>query len=511
MYIVETIAIEKGLPLEIISYYSKEVFGIGDLIYITIKNRTDIKAIIINVSDLRNSKANIKNNDYETKKLAKNIIKPNFIDSELIQTIIDVAIEYILPIPTLLSMIFDINYLRKIINGDNIEFDARLYIQQKLALMQPWSDNNYNPHIERDMWQIMNKIINGNTPAPIEYSPQRGGLELITDEYEYIHPLISIVTDRLVKNVLNNIYDGGKGKLFIYANRKGEAPLSRCADCGQDVLCQQCSMPMVLHRSDTTRYYLCHHCNHSIQLNNNNEELAEAYACEHCGSWRVMPLGVSTGSIKSTLLELYRDIKPELIYIIDGDETKSTSEIKRVLKSWDQSGGILISNSKGLNQLQTPCDYSIIISIDGLFSLPIYNADEKALHIINRLQGMSRKLLLLHTHLSQLTLFQALAEPDAQAREQKLIQMSRQNDEKRRLAQLYPYYHNIHTQYEEKLAQDLNQNGIIYNTFQRYNKIYTNIKVEMDKYQQKDIYVYKIYQILSQYKKYNAIYFDMYL
>ena len=565
MYIVEVTPIEKGLPMPSLTYYSKAGVTIGDLVEINVNNRKGVHALVLSVDDLANQKANIKAKDWNTKKI-ENIVIKGCIEKELLISICETAIEYILPIPTLLALLFEKKFLAA-------PHDARAHLEKKFAKMKPHSLHNYNPHVERDMYRVLQNILiqilpppngaranpsfhslrgrtctpmNSHFPPPLEGGVGGGGcvggnnLHIIRDEFKYITPLISVVTDKLIRNVLDNIYDGGNAKLLIYTYRKGEAPLSRCYDCGQDVLCPDCHMPLVLHKQtsghkteDTNgnKYYLCHHCGYRQNLNfikketsnttkvNPNAPLLEAqianlemennmYRCKHCDSWRVMPLGISTGSVVHNILETYKELS-DLIYQIDGDTTTTKTQIKNVLKVWNERGGILVANDK-IFSLATTCqaDYSIIISIDGLFTMPIANIDERVLTLINSIAEMTRKDIMLHTHLHNLPLFKALSISDEGERSLAVQNLLNSNLEKLELAKLYPFYHNISTAYSESLDEALHKEDIPFIIFKKYNKEYININYKIENSAASNAFKYKVYNILLSQRKYSEIMID---
>jgi primosomal protein N' len=94
------------------------------------------------------------------------------------------------------------------------------------------------------------QIVYGDTLPRFETFQKIGGTHLSrsftpdklvivpTDPYRTILPSETIELVRYCKK--------NKKSLFIYTNRKGIAPLSRCADCGTTVDCPTCGLPIVL-------------------------------------------------------------------------------------------------------------------------------------------------------------------------------------------------------------------------------------------------------------------------
>ncbi len=355
-----------------------------------------------------------------------------------------------------------------------------------------WSDyeSSYyiHPHYKINMGELLEYLFLKKERSPYfiifkkeKYIYNLDRVEVLRDEYKYITPLISAVTDKLIKNLYQNLKENEikntssiskdtknyeiinkKGKILIYANRKGESPLSRCYDCGLDLLCPNCDLPLVLHKQDTTqvtrhKYYLCHHCGHRKDLEMPNIKAANeiddsrvhmnALTCNHCGSWRIMPIGISTGSVQAHTLEKYsfvegyknleklyikkedqklagqssqsikqnyKDIKKEsklMLYRIDDEVTSTDKKVKDILKAWDETGGILITNDKGLFNAhikEIDIAYSIVISLDGMYSIPDPMIEKRILHIINRLNAITSKQVIVHTHLYENTIFKLI-------------------------------------------------------------------------------------------------------
>ncbi len=485
MYILEVIPIVKGLPLDTLTYYSKETVAIGDIVSINIGNRKDVNALVIDADEARNRKQSIKSSDWNTKKINK-VKAKNIIESALLISIYKVAvtpdISDKIAVGTLLSLLFTKKIWEKIINvsqdttinlaENNLvvknnkvlnkeEIDLHIYASKKeipnknsspsvsggviqfyttpcldtlltykvnkVTLHNTRSRYYVHAHYRIDMLEIIKNILNDCKIIYEEKNEEYNlyKINILQDEFEYITPLISAITDRLIRNVYENHKAGGKGKLLIYANRKGESPLSRCYDCGMDLLCPDCKLPLVLHKKNISRFYLCHHCKYRIDINNEeniesgkldiaSDEARSAFAkqitCKHCHGWRIMPIGISTGSIASHLISHYNFLKKEKgsvdiilpIFILDRDTASTDKKMNSMLKIWDAEGGILITNDIGIEDRSIKslmADYSIIISLDGLFSLPDADIETRALDILHNINRMTKNGVYMHTHL----------------------------------------------------------------------------------------------------------------
>ena len=483
MYIVEVMPIVKGLPIDTLTYYSKDIIDVGDMVSIDIANRKNINAIAIDVDQARNKKQSIKASDWNTKKI-NNILAKKIIDKDLLRAIYKTAIKHNTPPSTLLSLLFtkklwdnilgfqpveklDINLhiysskkeipkvnnkINSITNGINKIatvnstpcLDALLtHKVDKIILHNTRSKYYIHPHYKLNMLDLIEGTLSGAL-YQVQHENESYNIDkvhIIQDEFEYISPLISSLTDRLIRNVYDNHKGGGKGKILIYTNRKGESPLSRCYDCGLDLLCPECKLPLVLHKKNTKsgeeeKFYLCHHCKYKVNIENEKniesyridmagDEARSAFArqitCEHCGGWRIMPIGISTGSTYNHLVSHYDFLKKGKIntdvilpiFTIDRDVASTDKKVNRILATWNAEGGILVSNDIGIEDRSIKdlsADYSIIISLDGLFSLPDIDIDIKALDILHNINRMTRNSVYMHTHLMDTSLVKLIKE-----------------------------------------------------------------------------------------------------
>ncbi len=586
MYILEAIPIGSGMPTDTLTYYSKDICNVGDIVSINIGKIKDIKALVIDIDSLANRKQDIKDKSWLTKKI-NSLVKAQAIDPDLLLAIYHSAIEYILPTGILLSMLITKKVWDRIVNIENIneatftkdklsdkrqsettktlhivptqnelraikkennrannnkqqyssDTDQHVYSTPSLDYVltdnigsiyihNPDSSYYQHTHHKRNMYRIIESVIshyNINIEQGIAIDTDNinkikakqkikisivesiydlSKVNIIRDEFTYITPLISAVTDRLIRNVYANYLESGTGRILIYANRKGESPLSRCYDCGLDMLCPDCNMPLVLHKSTKSeRYYQCHHCDYRLTVD-------KEIACGHCGGWRIMPIGISTGSIESQLRMHYTFIKNEEeltqtinkneeqldktntslnkdtslklpIYRLDSETANTPNKINRILASWQAHGGILITNDTGINDrsiAELQASYSIIISLDGLYSLPVADIDMRLLHILNRLNEISKASVYVHTHLSHNAIYNIVDNNKDLQKEIKELKSKIGN--KLKIAKIYPYYDTIRVLKSKNISDILEvlhriKNISIYNTVIEWSTVET--------------------------------------
>ena len=63
-----------------------------------------------------------------------------------------------------------------------------------------------------------------------------------------------------------------------------------CRDCNETLSCEKCGAPFVLYSSqkDKKRIFVCNRC----EINMDGD-----IACENCGGWNLMPLGIGVDTV----------------------------------------------------------------------------------------------------------------------------------------------------------------------------------------------------------------------
>ncbi len=166
-----------------------------------------------------------------------------------------------------------------------------------------------------------------------------------------------------------------KKRLYIYASRKGVAPLSRCADCGTIVVCESCGLPMVLKNRRNAegleeRYFVCTHC---------VSTLPATHTCTYCGGWNINPVSIGTESIRDAVAAL---VGPEAVTTIDDDLTPDSNTIENLLtQSEKQKFSIVIGTIKVLPFLKN-INYTLFPFFDRLLSTPSLYTTENTLRLV---------------------------------------------------------------------------------------------------------------------------------
>ncbi len=198
--------------------------------------------------------------------------------------------------------------------------------------------------------------------------------------------------DLILKSISNN------ESILLFSIRKGLAPMTVCSDCASVLLCPDCSTPMVLYGEKqrtatkimTNRIFMCNKCGKK-----ENTEVR----CQECSSWNLTPLGIGTDRVYEEVQKLIPKIN---IYQIDKDTTPTEREVREKIDLFNKNqGSVLIGTELVFSYLSKCITHSAIISLDGLLSIPSFNITQKIIHIIEKLNSLTTKNLIIQTRLPE--------------------------------------------------------------------------------------------------------------
>lgn len=230
--------------------------------------------------------------------------------------------------------------------------------------------------------------------SPFKFRSLSTADDTLIDMKKYKTPNASfkILSDEVEKLILKTKNDSEY--MVILATRRGVAPTTVCGDCQNIVVCNNCSSPVVLHKTgskDTDKsFFMCHRC---------GERRSTEEYCKICGSWKLGVVGIGIDLV----VEKIKDKFPEInIFQIDSDilkkkenGSKTAKEIVNEFKS--KPGSILIGTEMILQYLHDKVENSAIISLDSLFALPDFRIQEKILYMLIRIRSLTTKHFIVQT------------------------------------------------------------------------------------------------------------------
>lgn len=193
---------------------------------------------------------------------------------------------------------------------------------------------------------------------------------------------------------------------FIYVGRKGTSTYTICDDC-KTVLSCECGLPFVLfENTKKDKYYSCIR-NHKKYLLDSNQTLI----CNNCKSWRLTPLGIGTEGLAESLRELGHKV-----FECDSTKLSTKKQIQSLVDIFYQtSGAVLVGTEMAIPYLDKQVSVVAATSFDGIIASSTYNADEKILYLLLRLQELAKTAFLVETYYAKLPIFTVLDQNDSNA------------------------------------------------------------------------------------------------
>lgn len=192
-----------------------------------------------------------------------------------------------------------------------------------------------------------------------------------------------ILSDEL-KQIIEKV-NQEKTRLFILVAKAGYANTIVCGDCGEILSCPKCQTPLRLQSAGGQRIFHCQHCSYTENANR---------LCGICQSWKLLPLGVGVDRV-------FEDIKTKyplsVVFKYDPAEMSKREKSEVIKKFFETEGAIFIGTEAALNILTNPVEYSAIAAIDTLFALPDLNVNTRVAALINALQALTKKEMIIQT------------------------------------------------------------------------------------------------------------------
>lgn len=176
--------------------------------------------------------------------------------------------------------------------------------------------------------------------------------------------------------LLDSIEDNLKNhrQTLIFHNRRGSSPLSICEDCGEELLCPHCFLPLTLH-ADTFEL-LCHTCGYKQKV---------PRSCPNCGGINILHKGFGTKLLESELKRLFKNAR---VARFDGDNTKSETLNSQYDEVKNGSIDIIIGTQTVAKGLDLPKLTTVgTVQADAGLSLPDYSSKERVFELITQVIG----------------------------------------------------------------------------------------------------------------------------
>ncbi len=248
--------------------------------------------------------------------------------------------------------------------------------------------------------KISNKaIIFGDTLPPTKYESKRRDelFETVGEHQQRLHfssnfelvkhndepgSEFTIITPALAENIKLTL--SNKGRVFLFAPRKGLSPLVLCFDCGHIFRCVDSGAPYSLlrtgHGDEEKRWFVC---------STSGKRVRAADTCPDCGSWRLREQGVGIQRVEDTVRKLFPKVN---ILKLDHETATTHKKAQSIMNDfYNQKQSILIGTMMTLPYLNKPVDMIAVTSYEALRSIPTWQAEEQTFSTILKLREKTAK------------------------------------------------------------------------------------------------------------------------
>lgn len=176
----------------------------------------------------------------------------------------------------------------------------------------------------------------------------------------------------LLKSIGDNLENGRQ--TLIFHNRRGSSPLTICDNCGEEILCPNCFLPLTLHAD--TYELVCHTCGFTEKV---------PAGCPKCGHPGLIHKGFGTKLLESEISRLFPKAR---VARFDADNKKGEGLEAKYTEVRDGEIDILIGTQTVAKGLDLPRLATVgVVAADTGLSLPDFAASEKVFQLLTQVLG----------------------------------------------------------------------------------------------------------------------------
>lgn len=223
--------------------------------------------------------------------------------------------------------------------------------------------------------------------------PKRLTLPSVLTVIEHIQPhtassTFSLFSEELLKQI--KTATSKRKNVFMYAARRGIAPIIACVDCGHIFRCPDSGAPYSLFKTmkngEEQRWFLAGASGKRIRASD---------TCGECGSWRLRERGIGIQHIESELKVQFPNT-PIILF----DHTTATS-LRRATQLigdfYEAKGAILLGTAMAMPYLEKKIPFTVITSLEAARSVPTWRAEEELFALLLNMREKTEEVCYLQT------------------------------------------------------------------------------------------------------------------
>lgn len=193
--------------------------------------------------------------------------------------------------------------------------------------------------------------------------------------------ILPIISKKLTAGLAQPLLDEMKkhlaqnNQVFLFLNRRGYSPVILCHECGWIAECPRCESYYTYHQQQNRLF--CHHCGSQKKM---------PTQCPTCQSTEIIPIGVGTEQLESTLSSIFPDMP---ITRIDSDTISRKGSLEHYLDEIHQGGARILIGTQILAKGHHFPDVTLvgILNVDGALFSTNFRATEYFAQLYTQVAG----------------------------------------------------------------------------------------------------------------------------
>jgi len=179
-------------------------------------------------------------------------------------------------------------------------------------------------------------------------------------------------SDELLRAMENNLEQ--RRQTLIFHNRRGSSTMTICENCGEEILCPNCYLPLTLHADSYE--LVCHTCGFAEKV---------PPTCQKCGHPGLLHKGFGTKLLEAEVRKLFPKAR---IRRFDADNKRGEGLEAVYTEVRDGEVDILVGTQTLAKGLDLPRLATVgVVQADAGLSLPDYMAEERVFQLLTQVMG----------------------------------------------------------------------------------------------------------------------------
>jgi primosomal protein N' (replication factor Y) (superfamily II helicase) len=166
-----------------------------------------------------------------------------------------------------------------------------------------------------------------------------------------------------------------RGQSLLFLNRRGFANFLQCLQCGDALMCPNCSVTLTLHRR--WQALRCHHCEYTVPI---------PKACPSCGGLSLSAWGAGTEQVESALRSVLSGAR---VGRMDRDTTRRKGSLRDILAAWGRGAYDVVVGTQMITKGHDFPGVTLVgvLLADLSLNFPDFRAAERTFQLLTQVAG----------------------------------------------------------------------------------------------------------------------------